>query len=226
MRYLITAVLLAAIPLALGEEPKEKEKRDLKKEKSIFDEFDVETPDFSKLPEEERLRAELEWYEEHVGTGIPKTYVRFMERLRREAKKPAEGSKYVGSWGEKADSRKPQLVLAADGSFTWVYGHSRGIGKWREHAEGIIWIGFAHTERDEAGKEHTWYATHYCILKDEDTLVQDHIDYTDTYKRLKLADAKGESGGEQDGADQPATAPKSKPEGKEKPEPETGPRSQ
>lgn len=167
----------------------------------------------------------MAWYDENIGSGIPKPYIRFMERLEKEAKKPARDSKYIGQWGETSTSR-PQLNLVADGTFTWDYGHSKGVGIWREHHEGIIWIGFAQTEKDDAGKEWTWYATHYCYLKDDDTLVQDHIDYTDTYKRHLRAAPNGTTNGEQDGADQPATAPESKSEAQEKPQPESEGRPQ
>ena len=210
MRWLVTTILIATAALTSAQESKpdateEPKGAEPKKEKSIFDEFDLKMPDFSHLPEDKEREAMLKWYEENVGSGIPKTYIRFMQRLEKEAKKPMKDSRYIGKWGSTPKS-DPQLVLSEDGTFTWDYGHSKGVGIWREHSEGIIWIGFAHTEKDAKGEEKTWYASHFCSIKDNDTLVQNHIDYTDTYKRVVPVDAKGKSNGELDAAGQSATA--------------------
>jgi len=153
------------------------------KKGSVFDELNAKTPempDYSKLPKKKREEAERKWYEENIGFGISKNYMRFMDRLKKEAKLPPKDSKYVGIWGR---DKKLELVLSSDGSFTWDYGHSKGIGIWREHSEGIIWIGFESTYKDKDGKEQKFYAEHFCYLSKDGSLVQDHIDYTATYKR-------------------------------------------
>ena len=190
---------------------------------TIFDELSAERPNFSELPAHEQAEAMRKWNEENVGVGIPNAYVRFMERLKKEAQKPIKGSKYIGQWGETPEA-KPKLDLAADGTFTWDHGHSKGVGIWREHTEGIVWIGFFRTEKDKEVKEQPLHAQHFCYLKNADSLVLDHIDYTDTYKRHDPTAPKGPTNGEQGGADKPATA--SKPVSDLKPKSESEKRSQ
>lgn len=149
---------------------------------SIFDEYRIKMPDYSELPAREREEARRKWKEENIGSGVPKFYVRFMERLLREAKPPAKDSRYIGDWGRQG---KSELVLSADGSFTFDYGHTKGVGIWREHREGIIWIGFECIAEYEDGKKVKSYSEHWCYLAKDGSLVQDHLDYTETYVRQK-----------------------------------------
>jgi hypothetical protein len=226
MRFLITVFLFATTAWscaqvvgansATGGESKEA----TKSTGSVFDELTVpKPPDFPNLSEGEKMEALRKWYLETEGSGVPKTYVRFMARLRREAKEPSKNSKFIGQWGEILES-KPQLNLAADGTFTWDYGHSKGVGIWREHSEGIVWIGFPNKEKDSDGKEVTWYAQHFCYLGENGNLIMYDIDYGKSYKRHPPAAPEGATNSEPSGAGQPATRPVEKPEGGDKPQPE------
>lgn len=198
MRLLITTLLIAIAVSGHSQEAKPPSNPttntdDPAKAKSIPHEIDGDPPDFSSLPVEERQEALRKWYQENLVRGIPKGYIHFMEQLRREAKRPAKGSKYVGRWGDTPDGA-PQLVLIEDGTFTFDYGHSKGVGRWLEHPGGSIWIGFAGSIKDDEGKDRTVYTEHFCYLIGDDKLVQDHICYTHSYKRIPSTDAKEKPG--------------------------------
>ena len=189
MPYLFTVLFIALLVLADAQEDEQEVSRtqkqaDAQKGKSIFDELDDKVPDFSHLSRDEELKAWKKLAEENVGL-IPKGYIRFMERLEKEAVKPKKDSRYIGSWAETENNRL-RFVFAVDGTFT-NYGGSKGVGIWREHSEGIIWVGFAHTDKDDEGKERTYNTKHLFYLSDSNTLVQHHVDYTSTYKRIPSA---------------------------------------
>ena len=206
---LLPCILVLSIAHAAAAEPETKATAAKAEEKksSVFDEFNA--PDFSNLPAPQREEAQLRWHQDDPH-GL-KQYGRFLHRLKTEAKLPPGDSKYIGKWSHEGELRV-NLTLKADGTFTWDYGHSSGTGTWVQHPEGLIWIGFDLVQKDSTGKERTFTAAHYCYLKGDDVLIQDHIDYTDTYKR------RVEEAGRETGKDKEKAGSEPKP-GPEQPKP-------